>query len=242
MDYSQLLPKRPKDVHKGQCGKVGLIAGSRTMIGAGILAARAALRTGSGLVYLLTIPEAAPAVNIAYPEIIVYPFETPIECDAFVMGPGLGSESWAMHHVDVPCVIDGDGLFEFQKYNLSNVILTPHGGEFERLFGTISSEDAAKSCGHIVVKKGPGTVITDGKKTVVNPTGNPGMATAGSGDVLSGVIASLIGQGLSLFDAAALGVYLHGLAGDLAYEQLGNGLIASDIIDFLPKALLHAAR
>jgi hydroxyethylthiazole kinase-like uncharacterized protein yjeF len=127
-------------------------------------------------------------------------------------------------------------------------VLTPHPGEFARLLGSdvphvqehrqeLAVQFAAAH-GVVLILKGHGTVVTDGRRVYVNPTGNPGMATGGTGDVLSGLIAALLGQGLEAFAAAQLGVYLHGLAGDLARDDLGEApLIASDLLLYLPRAL-----
>ena len=132
------------------------------------------------------------------------------------------------------------------------MVLTPHPGEFARLTGTkvadVQSERVAAGCGTggppetlVVVLKGAGTVVSDGSRYYVNTTGNPGMATAGSGDVLTGVIAALLGQKLPAFEAAQLGVFIHGLAGDVARDHNGEvGLIAGDIVDALPDAFVHA--
>jgi NAD(P)H-hydrate epimerase len=133
----------------------------------------------------------------------------------------------------------------------ASLIVTPHPGEMKRLWAGLFREqmppdrqDQAGKLAHrtktIVALKGAGTVVTDGQKVYINKTGNPGMATAGSGDVLTGVITALIGQGLSNFDAAVLGVHIHGLAGDIAAERYGQvSLIATDIIESLPKAFLE---
>jgi len=180
---------------------------------------------------------------------------------ALALGPGLGRGtsltdfvSHLQHAVDQPMVIDADGLFALAELGESAVspggarVLTPHPGEFERLAGKRPAEarraDAAAELAQrdssgrtIVVLKGHGTVVTDGQRYNINQTGNPGMATGGSGDVLTGIITGLLCQGLSPFDAARLGVHVHGLAGDLAAEELGQvSLIASDIISFLPEA------
>jgi NAD(P)H-hydrate epimerase len=152
-----------------------------------------------------------------------------------------------------PIVIDADGLnalshrLDVLKANKRPVVLTPHPGEFARLLGCSIPEIQARrqECAvrfaeeHkvVVVLKGHGTVVTDGDRVYVNATGNAGMATGGTGDVLGGLIAALIGQGLEAFAAAQLGVYLHGLAGDKARDELGEAsLIASDLIDYLPRA------
>ncbi|HUT92531.1 MAG TPA: NAD(P)H-hydrate dehydratase [Thermoguttaceae bacterium] len=174
-------------------------------------------------------------------------------------GPGMGRSlgldalvSWLYANLPQPMVVDADGLnaLSARRKVLSKPggprILTPHPGEFARLLGTdrVPAEKReaeavrfAKRCGVVVVLKGHQTCITDGNTTAINTTGNPGMATGGSGDVLTGLVAALACQGLSPFDAARLGVYLHGLAGDLAAEQLGQeSLSASDLVRFLPEA------
>src|SRR5271166_2695106 len=165
---------------------------------------------------------------------------------------------WVIKSTEKPLVIDADGLntLAVQPELLSGltraVVVTPHPGEFARLTGTDvaavqadrignAARFAARSEQLIVVLKGAGTVVTDGHRVYVNRTGNPGMATGGAGDVLTGVIAALIGQRLPAFDAAQLGVYIHGLAGDIARDQSGTvGMIAGDILDSLPDAFDHA--
>lgn len=185
--------------------------------------------------------------------------------DVVAVGPGLGQSDdirglirWIVQSVDKPTVIDADGLnaLAAQPGLLSGltrpVIVTPHPGEFARLTGaavaTVQADRinsaarlAASSDQLVVVLKGAGTVVTDGRRVYVNRTGNPGMATGGTGDVLTGVIAALIGQRLPAFEAAQLGVYKHGLAGDIARDHNGTiGMIAGDIIDSLPDAFNHA--
>jgi NAD(P)H-hydrate epimerase len=185
--------------------------------------------------------------------------------DVVAIGPGLGQSEdirglirWIVTATDKPLVIDADGLnaLAVQPELLAGltraVVVTPHPGEFARLTATEvaavqadrignAARLAARSEQLIVVLKGAGTVVTDGHRVYVNRTGNPGMATGGAGDVLTGVIAALIGQGLPAFDAAQLGVYLHGLAGDIARDQSGMiGMIAGDIVDSLPDAFDHA--
>jgi NAD(P)H-hydrate epimerase len=189
-----------------------------------------------------------------------------LERDATVMaiGPGLGRSDYITDVIENLCVahsrplvVDADALFALaQLKELLNKsggprVLTPHPGEFERLAGhrpsskeqiqaaaALAQRDTNKQT--IVVLKGHRTVITDGERYCINQTGNPGMATGGSGDVLTGVITGLLCQGLSPFDAARLGVHVHGLAGDLAAEELGQvSLVASDLIDYLPKAFIH---
>jgi ADP-dependent NAD(P)H-hydrate dehydratase len=184
--------------------------------------------------------------------------------DAVAIGPGMRvTESTTSFVADIyaksaqPIVVDADALNALSTESQSDStiwsrhagprIVTPHPGEFARMTGLAirevedSREDIAAQFARehsvIVVLKGPGTITTDGKKTVVNTTGNPGMATGGSGDVLTGVIAALVGQGLELFAAAQLGVWLHGRAGDLAALDFSEpGLIASDLPKYIAKA------
>lgn len=184
--------------------------------------------------------------------------------DAVAVGPGLGNSPNVRAlvrrlylNLPVPLIVDADGLNvlaeDFRSGAFENAlisgprILTPHPGEFSRLTGVTSGEigrrrekltrEFAERNEVILALKGPGTIVTDGDRLVVNPTGNSGMATGGSGDVLTGLVASLAGQGLQPFDATRLGVYLHGLAGDIAATELSEpGLIASDLPQYLTQA------
>jgi NAD(P)H-hydrate epimerase len=184
--------------------------------------------------------------------------------DVLAVGPGLGQSDairelvrYLIAETDPPMIIDADGLNMLvgQTDLLAGlkrpVILTPHPGEFARLSGkdipTVqqdrvkhAAELASNSEHLVVVLKGSGTVVTDGRRYFVNSTGNPGMATGGSGDVLTGVIAALLAQKLPAFDAARLGVFVHGLAGDIARDHHGEiGMIAGDMVDSLPDAFVH---
>ena len=181
--------------------------------------------------------------------------------DVVAIGPGMGqgsAQQWILHQlypsVEVPMVVDADGLnalaacdqFDLSKHEGQRV-LTPHPGEFCRLIGEkITSREKleerakqlAKDTQTVIVLKGKGTFVTDGESDYRNATGNPGMATAGSGDVLTGVITSFIGQGFSTYEASMLGVYLHGKAGDEAAKSVGAiSLIATDIVEHLATAL-----
>ena len=271
------LPPRPRDGHKGSFGHVLMLAGSWRYPGAAVLAARAALRSGCGLVTLgcpetaraaiasqllcemsVPLPAAAPGVFSA--DAVSEALDLAERCETVAIGPGLSLEPPAQRFArdivllaPVPTVVDADGLnalhgrvAELARAEAPRV-LTPHPGEAARLLDVEPSDVVrdregavmalAKRTGPIVVLKGSGTLVTDGERIFVNPTGNPGMATAGSGDVLTGVIASLLAQGMTPFDGAVLGVYLHGLAGDLAAGELGeHGMIASDILARLPLA------
>jgi ADP-dependent NAD(P)H-hydrate dehydratase len=175
------------------------------------------------------------------------------------MGPGFGRSpaitalvSALLTQLPMPVVLDADGLNALHTDRLGErtapLVMTPHPGEFSRLSGLdiptiqgrrqeVASRFAAEH-GVILVLKGQGTVVTDGKRIFVNTTGNPGMATAGSGDVLTGVIAAFLAQGLEPFDAAQLGVYIHGFAGDMARDALGEvGMIAADLLTYLSQAI-----
>lgn len=181
------------------------------------------------------------------------------------LGPGLGRAPDVIEialdlyrHATIPMVIDADGLYALSMQrdrigeHVGPRILTPHGGEFRRLVGDGALDvpaqrrlapEWAAAHGVVLVLKGHQTLVTDGSRTAVNPSGNPGMATGGAGDVLTGMIGGLLAQRLSAWDAARLGVYLHGRAGDLAVEQLGMAsLIASDLVDAIPRAFLEYDR
>jgi hydroxyethylthiazole kinase-like uncharacterized protein yjeF len=269
MDRLPALPPRRPDAHKGDSGKVLIVAGSRGMAGAAVLAANGAYRGGAGLVYLAVPEDLINVVSSLQVCAIVraFPLEVEsVEPDVVAVGPGLGSSAPAAEQVrrlvatrKTPLVLDADGLNTFVnepnslKVGDSPRILTPHPGELARLTKSTpaainrnrrkAAEEAARTFKSIVVLKGQGTVITDGKQTRINETGNPGMATGGTGDVLTGVIAALVAQGLSPFDAASLGVHLHGRAGDLAAEKVGiHSLMATDLVDHLPSAFLEHGR
>lgn len=181
--------------------------------------------------------------------------------DVVALGPGMGQSPGLRSVVEtliqeegLRLLIDGDGLNNLSqlsgwpKKRKADLVLTPHPGEMKRLWSSLFREEmpqdrqqtatqVAQTSQVTVALKGAGTVVTDGKRVFINTTGNPGMGTAGAGDVLTGITSALMGQGLSNFDAAVLGVYVHGLAGDLAAAQLGQvSLIATDLIDFLPEA------
>ncbi len=181
--------------------------------------------------------------------------------DALAIGPGMGRHPETatlarrvIRAASVPAVADADGLNavaedpSILKEARAPLVLTPHPGEMARLRGLEGAKDVqanrkaiaagfAREHGCVVVLKGRGTIVTDGRKFFVNSTGNPGMATGGSGDVLTGIVAALMAQGFDPFEAAAVGAHTHGLAGDLAAERIGQmSLIASDILDALPEA------
>lgn len=189
------------------------------------------------------------------------------EHDVLAFGPGAGTGAgvkdtllFLLSQAGVKIVIDADGLNvlakagDWTQNKKADAVLTPHPGEMGRLWKGLFREPLpgdrteqagrlARKTGCVVVLKGSQTVVTDGERFYINTTGNPGMATAGAGDVLTGMIPALTAQGLSNFEAAVLAVYRHGLAGDLAARAKGQiGLIAADLIDFLPEALLKVLR
>lgn len=255
----QLLPRVPRTRHKYEAGAVTAIAGSESMPGAAQLCCMAALRAGGGLVRLLT--PSGPLSGLP-PEIIRLPadHEKPFDkCRSVLIGPGVGLDEtlgrW-LSKIDLPCVIDADLLTLISRnpdWPLpEQCVLTPHIGEFHRLIGKeglgsaeLLEEGAAyaERIGRTLVLKGaPTFIFHPGFTPVVSPAGDPAMATAGSGDVLTGVIAALLAGGLSTWEAAQLGVFVHGLAGQLAAQKRTvYGVIASDIIEELPAAFHRIA-
>ena len=189
----------------------------------------------------------------AVPEIL----ERLKKADAVLVGPGLGQSKgafaavkWVLEGFKGPVVVDADGINNLSRHKdilrsrQAPTILTPHDGEFARIGGVIgenraeSAADLARDLGCIVLLKGHETVITDGETCYVNHTGNPGMAVGGSGDVLAGMIVSLLGQGLEPLEAAACGAWLHGAAGDLCAAEKGQyGMLPSDMVETLPRLL-----
>ena len=274
-----LIGKRKAETHKGDYGRVGVIAGSVGFTGAAYLTSFAALRTGSGYVFTYVPESIYQIMSIKLTEAIVLPVD---DCgtgafsgeslndlleyisgmDVLAVGPGIGVDANRTYLLKElirsskkPIVLDADALNCIAKEvsilggGDAPLVVTPHPGELARLLGiSVSevqgnrvyySELLAKKYNIIVILKGSETVVSSyNKETYINKTGNPGMATAGSGDVLTGIVASLIGQGLDVFEASKLGVYLHGKAGDLSSDRLGeHGMLASDIIDDLPIAI-----
>lgn len=321
-----IIGRRKREIHKGDCGRILIAAGSPGMAGAAILAARSALRAGSGLVRTAIPAELFPIVQVGVPEATCMRRNLPIQnlaaYDAVCVGPGLGEEEESIDFVkeilqayEKTLIVDADGLNIIAHQNLfpllhrraelypERTILTPHMGEARQLlaasepdafdFSTSASASARERIADalvrktraIIVLKGAGTIVAaEGRQTYTNTTGNPGMATGGSGDVLSGIITSFAGQRSQLgagrapeipigqtnrtenamqalklgtdlasdrtaasgtevsaiqdakpsrigaFDAALAGVYIHGLAGDLAARELGEyGVTAGDL-------------
>lgn len=283
-EVSSWLRPRSRTSHKGDYGRVLVIAGSSGMAGAAVLAARGALRSGAGLVTLAVPPEIRVACAAGSLESMLLPLRESVgppglasgrlvaadlgelleaaeARDAVVLGPGLGRESATVDLVrrlvaetKTPMVIDADALFAFAEepdllaQAAGPRVLTPHAGELARLLGVDSASIEAdrpaavrelaerSSCASVL--KGHRTLVVGPEGDLwINSTGNPGMASGGTGDVLSGVIGCLLGQDYEATAAAQIGVYLHGLAGDHAAQRLGeSGLLANDLAECLPAA------
>jgi len=269
-DVRPHLAPRLADTHKGTYGHVAIVAGSLGRSGAAVMCARGAIRSGAGLVTVVTDVDAAGLVNAGSIESMTFPVVTMERAvvpqvlefirskDAVLAGPGLSDndDSYAfvrelVSQIELPLVIDASGLNAFAgrasevNPNGRPRIVTPHPGELARLLGRETKEinenrvEAARVCNCVVVLKGHHTLIADPEGHVnVNPTGNPGMASGGMGDVLAGMVAALLGRGVDPFDAACTAVYLHGFAGDLLAEEMGDtGLAAMDLAERIPAAI-----
>ncbi len=260
------LPARPAYSNKGTFGRVLVIAGSKTISGAAYLSAAGAYRMGAGLVRVLTRPENRTILGTLLPEALLDTYENPVLeeqkildalswASAVVIGPGIGRDQTAEDLVElvisrvlVPIVIDADALYFLNGPIPDQAILTPHLKEMAALAGT-SVQDIAgdlrgtawrftKNNGGILVLKDAATLVANGQRMYINKSGCSGMATGGSGDVLTGILAGLLAQGMEPFDAACLGVYLHGSAGEAAAGQKTEYcMMASDIIELLPRII-----
>ena len=274
-------PPRPDDAHKGTFGTVIVVGGCDTMIGAPALCARAALRSGVGLVKIACSPTVLPfvltiepgATGVAIGEepgeaLAQLELADPNKKAVLAVGPGLGQDPLRGELVEAllsgqrRIVLDADGLnllaMRIKKccqltQHRAPLVLTPHPGEYSRLAAALhidadpTGDDGqraraasllAQHMHAVVLLKGQRTIIADGQHTFINTTGNPALATAGSGDVLTGLIAALIAQGMQPLGAARLGAHAHGLAADLWAKQHGNrGLRAIELADQLPTAL-----
>jgi len=269
-----ILPPREVSAHKGDCGSVAIIGGDDGMVGAALLAARAALLSGAGRVYAAMLSLSAPSVDMLQPEIMLRrPFDLLQlkQLDTLVIGPGLGQSIaaiellilWLKHAAsrNLPLVLDADALnLIAQHAHLADLltacrsatVITPHAGEAARLLQTTPADvqqrrvesalALAAQYQSICVLKGAGTLCADAEgHCFVNATGNPALATGGTGDVLAGLIASLIAQGLSAMDAAKFGVYVHGLAADnLVARGVGvRGVTASELLIEMRHVINH---
>lgn len=274
----QWLPKRKLDTHKGDFGRVLVVAGSKTMPGAALLTAKTCLKAGAGLVTLAVPSQVHSMVSAKVPEVMVHPLpdvdgvisEDAVEyildkinnVDIIAIGPGLSQDNQAksfvcklVEEINVPMVIDADGInaladhLEILKDFSVPVVITPHPGEMARLLGVSIAEVQqnrlgialryAKRWGVTLLLKGLRTLVANPEGMLyINSTGNPGMATAGSGDILTGIVAGFMAQGLKSHHAAAAAAYLHGMAGDIAKMDMGeNSLMAGDILTHLPLAM-----
>ena len=269
-----ILPDRDPWAHKGCFGKILLLCGSVGFTGAAALAAKAALRSGAGLVFL-GVPQSIYAIEaIKLDEAIVFPLpeedgklcakalpkimELLPKMDAVLIGCGMGQSrgtldvlSAVLENATCPVVVDADGINLLSKHKSllrgrkGPTVLTPHDGEFARLMGYLPGQDrtdAAAGAAHeldcIVLLKGHETRISDGTVCYRNCTGNPGMAVGGSGDLLAGIIVSLIGQGMSAITATAVAAWLHGAAGDRCAAESGQyGMLPTDMLLALPRLM-----
>ena len=260
-DWREALPWPAADIHKHARGRLGVVSGGATQTGAARLAARGGLRIGAGLVRILCPPDAAAVIAPAIEAVMLTPFgssealaEAAAGMDAVVIGPAAGvtdatqANLRALAGTGAALVVDADALTVFEGWpaDLFEVldrddVLTPHEGEFKRLFPGLLEQgreaaalQAAKRAGAVVVLKGPETLIAapDGR-LAVNDNGTPWLATAGSGDVLAGMIGGLIAQRMDSFDAARAAVWMHAEAA----RGFGPGLTAEDLPDRLPAVL-----
>ena len=259
------LQKRLPDSHKGDYGNIVIAGGDQGMLGATLLAGLSALRCGSGLVTILSTESHVDMPALHSPELMSQCIEntpglnrTCGRCDVIVLGPGLGQSEWSkkvfktLVDLHKPMVIDADGLtlLAREPVKRDNWVLTPHPGEAANLLGCSTMEvqqdrlnavfEITRKYGGVCALKGAGTLVAEQFHDVgVCNNGNPGMATAGMGDVLSGIIGSFMGQNLSNFDAAKTGVWLHGACADKKAGQIGMAsLLASDILEILPEEIL----
>ena len=256
------FPIRPQDSHKGQFGVVGIIGGNHGMVGAALLAGRAALKLGGGVVHVGLLAENAPSVDSSQPELMLHSAADILKLanlKVLAIGNGLGRNLAAQKilfdalNLDVTLVLDADALTiladrpDLRAQLLERKapsVITPHPGEAARLLGISSDEvqaartesviELAKRLRCSVVLKGANSLLVSRYgKVYINKTGNPGMSSAGMGDVLSGMLAAFIGQGMSTDDALRLAVHLHGAAGDALAEQVATiGMSASEVTEW----------
>lgn len=259
MKLPEFWNSRRDDTHKGDYGHALLVAGSYGKMGCAVLAARACMRSGVGLLTVhlpekglnivqCTVPEAMTSID--YDGMLFSNVPSNLSrYDALAVGPGIGTAErtflaqrtlladWG----ERPLVLDADALNIVSQHRdllsrlKGHTIVTPHDKEYERMFGDADPSDAAKENGIVIVKKGHHTKVYSPDGAVYeNESGNPGMATAGSGDVLTGVLLALLAQGMPLFEAACFGVYAHGKAGDIMVQkQTQASLTAGDIVEGL---------
>lgn len=285
--FPEILAPRPKDVHKKQCGRVLVVAGSKGMTGAAVLTCRAALRAGAGIV-TLAFPETLGEIyRDLLPEVMTIPcpatsdgalsyktletiLEKSVEFDVVAVGPGISKNEETqilvrelMVKLKKPLILDAESLNalightdKLLAQRQEETIITPHEGEMAGLVNKdlesvrVIKEDKVRAAREYaqkwlvnIVLKGSGTVIAEpGGEMIINGSGGPALATAGTGDVLTGIIAAFWVQNLHWpFRSACTAVYLHGLAGDKAAEKLGErSVVASDVIEWLPEVMKKA--
>lgn len=259
----QLFPQRSHGTYKNQQGHLGILCGNEGTIGASLLSSKSGLKSGCGLVTLSLPEKLCNQVPFWYPEVMTYPREQISQewfnrYDAYVIGSGLGRDAdiWEalqeyLNSIEKPVVLDADafhGILNWAFLRQGKFVLTPHMGEFLQMTGykypdtnaekiELGISFAKKFKTVLLLKGAPGIVFSPDGRVFINETGNAGMATAGTGDVLGGIIGGLLAQGMSTLDSAILGNWLHGKAGDLAATAFGMaGLTASDLVDYLPPA------
>jgi hydroxyethylthiazole kinase-like uncharacterized protein yjeF len=256
------FPKRARDSHKGQFGTVGIIGGNHGMLGAALLAGRAAFKLGAGVIHLGLVADKMPAVDMRMPELMLHPAHIVLDLprlDVLAIGNGLGRDLGAqklLHDAikrDVALVLDADALniladrpdLRSMLYaRKATTILTPHPGEAARLLHIdIEAVQAARAESALeIARRYHGSVALKGANTLIanrdgqvwqNKTGNPGMSNAGMGDALAGIIAALLAQGMAADDALQLAVHLHGAAGDALAEQTATiGMSATEVTEW----------
>ncbi|HIK01632.1 TPA: NAD(P)H-hydrate dehydratase [archaeon] len=258
--------ERHSDSHKGSNGRVLVIGGSEIYTGAPALTGEAAFRSGVDIVYIASPYRAADVCSNWLPDFITLPLHGNIfehrhieELDkwvkkstSIVIGPGLGRDERTLVavkelilEIDKPLVIDADGLRaifdDLSVLKDKEVVLTPHRLEFEMLSGKNSIKTNitkfAKKNKCVVLLKAPRDIVSDGKETYLNKSGNAGMTVGGTGDVLAGIVAGFLAQGLSSYDAAQYAAYINGRAGDECYRQFGYSFIASDLLKMIPQVI-----
>lgn len=269
---AEILPKRKRDSHKGTYGKTAIVAGSKAYTGAGYLSAIACLRTGVGYTALFVPKKILPYYILKAPEALLRAFslrrktlQVLLGYDSIAYGMGMGvsktvarGAKWLITHYQGKLLLDADALNALVKFERNrlleifarkkcDVVITPHYKEFSRLTGEMEVGETlavafAKTHQITVLLKNAVSVIANKNEVVYNDTGNSAQAKAGTGDVLSGVIAGLCATGLSAFDGARLGAYLVGKTAEIAVEQTSEYcLLASELVAYLPRAFCFLA-
>ncbi len=259
----KVFPKRRVDAHKYEFGSLLVIGGSKIYHGPPLFNALGAYRIGVDLVTVLAPERAANLIGSYAPDLITYPLPGDFieeehlktmkkfaeKCTAVVIGGGIGRERKTqiavrkfLKNFEKPVVVDADGIRALKPENVkSNFILTPHAAEFRALAGKEATknnlEKFAKKHKCVLLLTASKDIITDGKRTVENWTGNPYMTVGGTGDILAGICGSLLAQGTEPFDAACAAAYINGRAGDLAASVKKQALMASDILNYIEKVL-----